>query len=651
MCGIFIWVNRKRDVTPSLAAEALATMKRRGPDWQGMYLWNDGKPGSRHEISTVRDARSVHNAPQHLIMGHARLSIIDLSDAARQPMIAPDDSVLCFNGTIYNYIELRKQLEKAGERFETQSDSEVLLHWLRRHGTGRMNDLNGNWAFAFFDPRARKIAFSRDTYGERPLYYYQDEDNFIAASEIKAIFTALKSRVRVLDGSRVSSFICHQNWPHADASRTIYRDIRRMEPGTSMIFDLDSHTAKFSFTHDLTQKFQADPDPKNIWGDFQQAVEFRLRSDVPIGVFVSGGVDSTSVAAAVCAAQHRPSDITFYTAKFPGQISQDLHFARTVAENLGIDLREIEIPYSNDAVAQLEKLSFQYDQPVPFAGTTLSESILYEAIAGDGVRVALTGTGGDEVFGGYGNEYIEAALTQLTAERDFIQLGRSLSDAISGKWTTLPAVGAYLRDRLKGARPKNKMFMILASAAKGRFREFIENCGIYYWAKDAFRIPLPELQMYDSLHGRLASYVTFADNNAMMSSIEARCPFMDPNLAKYMHLPVRDKYKGDFNKYALRTAMPDIVGQSVIWRRGKQGFTYLFEQFYQSNKAMIYDNIRQSPILNEMFDMPATLRAIDGIPLHRDFVLHMFSLSKFCEFQECAFDATALETAGSSLTP
>ena len=176
MCGIFLWISKNRLVEPMDAARALMTMEHRGPDYQGLYTWSQGAKGTVHDAQRVATGFGVEPAPARLAMGHARLSIIDLSDEARQPMIAPDQTVLSFNGTIYNYIELRRELEAGGQTFCTASDSEVLLHWLRKYGTEQINSLNGNWAFTFFDPRTETLVISRDPYGERPLFYYRDDD-------------------------------------------------------------------------------------------------------------------------------------------------------------------------------------------------------------------------------------------------------------------------------------------------------------------------------------------------------------------------------------------------------------------------------------------------------------------------------------------
>ncbi|HEC14218.1 MAG TPA: asparagine synthetase B, partial [Rhodospirillales bacterium] len=371
MCGVFFWINKSGNVDPARARDALMTMEHRGPDFQQLLLWDGRQP----ELTPYNNsADNYADTPEQngcfAAVGHARLSIIDLSPEANQPMPGPGGVVLSFNGTIYNYIELREGLEIEGESFHTSSDTEVLLKWLTRHGLTRNTDLNGSWAFGFFDPGEKTLALSRDPYGERPLYYYSDGEDFIAASEIKAIYSALGNPVRAFDPRQLIAFIGYRNWPTAEPNKTLYRDIHQLTPGESLFFDLKTHTFESKHTNPVEAYLDVRPDAGAIIGDMKRAVNWRLRCDVPIALTVSGGVDSSVVASLIDLNGDMAKRITFYTARFPSDVSTDLPYARTVADDLGIELKEVDIPCGEDAVETLYQLSKLFDMPVPFGGST-----------------------------------------------------------------------------------------------------------------------------------------------------------------------------------------------------------------------------------------------------------------------------------------
>jgi asparagine synthase (glutamine-hydrolysing) len=234
MCGIFFWANTHGNVDALLSAKALLSLHHRGPDYQEI-VFNDGeKIYTDDSVNTLAAKAKKHAGPIYYVAGHARLSIIDLSPHGNQPMIGPAGEVFCFNGTLYNYIELRKRLHDEGITVASSSDTEVFLNWLCQYGVDQGNEFNGSWAFIFIDGKRGKLTLSRDPYGEKPLYYYKDEENLIVASEIKAIYIALGAIPQRFDPVKLSAFLAYQDWDSTDPSKTIFSDIRKVIPGINL---------------------------------------------------------------------------------------------------------------------------------------------------------------------------------------------------------------------------------------------------------------------------------------------------------------------------------------------------------------------------------------------------------------------------------
>jgi asparagine synthase (glutamine-hydrolysing) len=364
-------------------------------------------------------------------------------------------------------------------------------------------------------------------------------------------------------------------------------------------------------------------------------VDIRLRADVPIGVFLSGGVDSSMIAAMIKERARDGQDITFYTARYPDGVSSDYPFAQKVAKDIGISLRSIDITFDEHALENFKTLSRHYDQPVPFAGSTISENVLLKSMADDGIRVAISGMGGDEVFGGYGNEYIEGAMHDMLSKNSLIDTAVFARQVVRSRLTTVPALALFALNRLRGKRRDNSSFRGLLQFIRPQYRDMVETISQNYWAREAFHSPMHKVQITDCIEGRLANYVVFSDTNSMMNSIETRSPFLGPTLTKYMALPPTDKYRDGFNKHALRRAMPASIDSSVTWRKQKQGFTFSFGKFYQMNKPAIHGIVKANTVLNQLIEIDSFLVALEGHPIEQKMSLALLSVAVYCESHEC----------------
>ncbi len=351
----------------------LDAMRHRGPDQDG--LWTSPVPGA--------------------VFGHRRLSIIDLSDAGRQPMTDPASGVtLCYNGECYNYLELKQSLEAAGHRFQSTSDTEVILKGYLEWGAGVVERMRGMFAIALWDPKLAETLLIRDRLGIKPLYYTVRSQSILFASEVRALL-ASGQVARHLDPESVSRYLWQGFVPGPD---TIVKDIKRLDPGTLMRVDRSGQileTREYWRLPASNNRVSGEDALRVCQEELARASAEHLVSDVPLGVFLSGGVDSSAVAALAQRGADNP--LKTYNIRFDEAEYDESSYARQVAERLGTDHHELTLTESMFQ-NQLDDAMSALDQPTFDAINTYFVSrVVKEA----GLTVALAGTGGDELFGGY----------------------------------------------------------------------------------------------------------------------------------------------------------------------------------------------------------------------------------------------------------
>jgi asparagine synthase (glutamine-hydrolysing) len=350
----------------------LESMTHRGPDQSG--LWSDDE--------------------QLVTIGHRRLSILDLSDAGRQPMVhGASGAVLAFNGECYNYLELAAELQGLGHSFRSTSDTEVVLHALVEWGEAALPKLRGMFALAFWQPASRRLLLARDRLGIKPVYYRADK-GFSFASELRALLVS-GLVPKTLDPSALAAYIHHGFVP---GPRTLVQGVSLLEPGTVMLIDEGGSVLACRSFWKLPAKTSASQDPskgEEAQKVLRKAVQQHLASDVPLGVFLSGGVDSSVIAA--LAQQESRGNVATFNIRFDEAAYDESSYARQVAEILGTDHQEVRL---TEAVfsSHLDEAMSSIDQPTFDAINTYFVS---RAVKEAGLTVALAGTGGDELFGGY----------------------------------------------------------------------------------------------------------------------------------------------------------------------------------------------------------------------------------------------------------
>jgi asparagine synthase (glutamine-hydrolysing) len=554
MCGIygaFDPSSRLDDGMRAWSRQAQQLLRHRGPDDQGCEELLQG----------------------HCLLGHTRLSIIDL-EGGKQPLRNEDETVwvIC-NGEIYNYLELRAQLIEKGHRFRTHSDCEVLVHLYEEKGPGMLDDLVGMFAFVLFDEKNRRLLAARDPFGEKPLYWAPIGTQGIAfASEMKALL-GLPQLDRQLDVAAVAQFLALRYIP---APRTHLRGVRKLMAGEALMVESDAGIRRWrywqpEFTEAVASKAPTKAEAvEQVRHRVRESVRLRLRSDVPLAAFLSGGIDSTFVVSAM--AELMPgTKVSTFCASFDDEELDEAPYARIVAKRLGTDHHELHFT-SEQVRSSFAALIDHYDEP--FADASMFPTFAVCRAAREHCKVMLSGDGGDECFAGYREFFRYYSLHGL---RRF-PVVNAASGALLPWWGSRRGVGPlaflassdwsllYPEHRRKAVieifRPPHA-----AAAAEGLDELRTE-------AAHHARLPYPKSAIEAMTAGYLPEQILVkVDRASMKSALECRSPFLDRDLMDFVrHLPQEFHFERGLGKALLRRALPDWVPEQIRWRE-KRGFT------------------------------------------------------------------------------
>lgn len=573
MCGICGYVHADgRPVDEALGARMTELLRHRGPDGQGALAVSRAPGGDEPSV----------------FLGHRRLSIIDLSDAARQPLPNEDGTVfVVFNGEIYGFAALRDRLERAGHRFRSHTDGETIVHAYEEYGDGFVRHLDGMFALAVWDGPRRRLVLARDRSGKKPMFHAFDGRTFSFASEIKALLACpwVPCEPAPEHLAEYLAFGC----VHAPA--TMFRDIQSLPPGTTMVVERGIPSPPVRYW-DLADAQRRGGDPgepaaaARVRELLSAAVERRLVSDVPLGALLSGGLDSTIVVGLMARLSSTP--VRTFTVGFADDPSYDERAPAAVAAR-AFGTRHREFVVRTDAAALMEHLLWHHDQP--YGDSSAVPTFLVSRLARRHVTVVLNGDGGDEVFGGY--ERFRAA---LMAER-MPPLVESLA-ALTAR--ALPRDDGYY-----GARRRIERFVARRGAPvvdrylgwvrlfddgllAGLLRPEVAAGGAPDGVREtaAAGAPGPEAPLLDRLlHLNFTTYLpddlhVKVDRMSMAVGLEARSPMLDTALVEYVAgLPPGYKVRGSQLKRLLRVAFADLVPPALAARR-KHGFGVPVERWF-----------------------------------------------------------------------
>jgi len=509
-------------------------------------------------------------------LGFRRLAIIDLNAAANQPMCASSSEVcIVFNGEIYGFKRLRQELERLGAGFETHSDTEVVLQAYLTWGDSFVEQIDGMFAIALWNARQRKIKLFRDRAGIKPLYYYYDGTRFAFASELKAIEAALPSELLRVDGTALYDFLGYRYVP---APKTLYRNVFKLEPGHTIEFDVANArlSAPQRFWHldpSLDRKIDLPEACEELRSLIDASVSDQLIADVPVGFFLSGGVDSSVV---VAAAARLGADVQTFSIGFDSDAVSETPFARQVATQFDTDHFE-RILSPDDALHLLPRLKDWFDEP--FADESAMPTWLVSAAARERVTVVLTGDGGDEVFGGYRTYPRFERYEKWPDWPDFMEkLSWRLRARAHRRGTRSRVLQLLEMGFSSGPGLWAKIMGGMPTPAKMSYRERLEIPDDYedwwhftkHWRED---LPIRTRLQYVDFHTFMPGLVlTKVDRTSMSVSLEARVPLLDRRIIEFsFSLPEEIRLPGGAPKGLLREAYRGILPDEILDRR-KKGF-------------------------------------------------------------------------------
>ncbi|HEY5751318.1 MAG TPA: asparagine synthase (glutamine-hydrolyzing) [Chryseolinea sp.] len=579
MCGIAVVLSKSaggaQDIEPMIAQ-----LRHRGPDAQSAWLSDDGK----------------------VALGHTRLSVIDLSETANQPMVSQDGRyIIVFNGEIYNFKTIRKEIETTHPqvKFKTTSDTEVILHAYALWGEQMMSRLGGMFALAIWDTETKTMFMCRDRVGKKPLFYYQDDNYFIFASEIKSLLKhpVVNSAKRQIDTGAVHQFL---HLGYIPEPRTIFSSIKKFPAGFAGTVNAGlamEIRAYWSIEGQLHPKSSADEGSvkQNLKNILTEAVQQRLISDVPLGTFLSGGTDSSLVTA--LASKSSTGPLKTFSIGFAENKFDESDYARRVASHLGTDHHAYTLS-EREAVGILETYLKHFDEP--FADTSAIPTMLVSKLARKEVTVALTGDGGDELFQGYGaydwaerlhNPLLQAFQTPLAyGLRNF---GNSRLKRIS-----------HMLEKVDKAQIRSHIF----SQEQYFFsdRELKENLLNHPASYASFTYNDPQVgsvnltareqqAIFDLKFYLKDDLLVKVDRASMFHALECRCPLLDHTVIEFaLNLPLSFKVRGNVHKWILKEILGDYLPAELI-HRPKWGFSIPLAKWLKNELRYLIDDYLDKP--------------------------------------------------------
>ncbi|MBS1764410.1 MAG: asparagine synthase (glutamine-hydrolyzing) [Bacteroidetes bacterium] len=576
---------------------------------------------SKGDIQAAAD-KLLHRGPdgygffedEKVLLAHRRLSIIDLDERASQPMYSHDGRyVMVYNGEVYNYVELKEKIIKEHSdsslaEFKTTSDSEVALRLFEIYGPDFVTELNGMFAICIYDRQEGKLYLFRDRIGIKPLFWYQDAaGNLAFASELKALM-AMKNISREIDEDAIFYFLRLGFIP---APLTVFKHIHKLESGTYLTVSAEGVASKKFWQ--AAEQYCADKlnDEKiiqeKLHSTLSEAVKIQLRSDVPYGIFLSGGVDSSLVTA--LASKHVNGKLNTFSIGFKEHSHNEAPHARAVAAHLGTNHHEFIVSH-NDAIGLIETFFDVYDEP--YADTSGIPTMLVSNLASQHVKVVLSGEGGDELFFGYGTHNWSKRLKQFPFNICRVPL-RILFSQLSSRYQRVSKLLDYDADSI--FLPEHiysqeqylfnigEMEGMLSKHSRSHFKTFTENYAGTLRSKygNLKNIAPEELQSFFEIKFSLQDdLLTKVDRATMHHSIEARVPLLDNNVVQLaLQISPEEKIKNGVNKYPLKKMLSEYLPED-IFMRPKKGFSIPLVKWLKNEWSYLINDYLNDKVVEQV---------------------------------------------------
>ena len=596
MCGIcgIIDYGSGEDVKKQVLAKMSAAIKHRGPDDEGIYVKGGGS------------------------LGHRRLKIIDLSDTGHQPMCNEDGKIwLVFNGEIYNYRELRQELVNQGHVFKSKSDTETVIHLYEKYQEDCVKYLRGMFAFAIWDDNRQRLFLARDRVGKKPLLYSFVDGAFYFASEFSSLLEsgAIKKEI---DYNAIDYYL---TFGYVPAPLTIYKEVFKLMPANTLVFEKGKIITNRYWSLDYGKKIKiSEKDAQEeVLSRLKEAVKIRLYSDVPLGAFLSGGIDSSTVVALM--SQLSSARIKTFSIGFQEQDYSELKYARNIAERYNTEHHEFIV--KPKALEILPLLVERYGEP--FADSSCIPTYYVAQVTRGYVTTALNGDGGDEIFAGY-ERYQGMAAAEIYQRLPYLfktlssGIARVFPDSINPK-NRLRNLKRFIQAiSLKPAQRYLNWLSIFENSFKHEFlysQDFGKNLNIMnpsdYLASyfDRFKELniIDRVSMVDINTTLPNDYLVKVDIATMANSLEGRSPFLDHKLMEFVvSLPAEYRMKGFNKKYILKKVIKDLVPKENIYRR-KMGFGVPVGEWFRSElKGFLIDNLLSETSLKRGYFRPQVVK-------------------------------------------
>jgi len=585
MCGICGKVTLDGKVSEKLIRDMCSVLKHRGPDGEGVYVSDTS--GQRH-IAQVG-------------LGHRRLSVIDLSQAGKQPMSNEDGSIwIVMNGEIYNFPELREYLKKNGHKFKSKTDTEVIIHLYEERGTECLEELRGAFAFAIWDTRNARLFMARDRIGKKPLYYIHKGNSITFASEIKALLCD-PDATREVNRSAIRDYL---SYGYVPTPRTMFKGIMKLPPAHMMVYEKGALKIEQYWSLDFSKKVsmsQAEYCDKAM-ALLKDATRIRLISDVPLGVFLSGGIDSSAIVYMMSKLSTVP--VKTFSIGFDDARYNELKYARTVAEHFGTEHREYIV--KPKTIELLPKLVWHYNEP--YADSSALPSYYVAKMTSQEVKVALNGDGGDEVFGGY-ERFLAARYAEIFKKMPILLQKGLKTLVVNGIPDSLDFKNRAARlkrfvsmaERPYSERHYNWISIFKDSEKEDLFTneyksEMNGSVSLGYlndaFAKCKTKDVVDCVISADINTNLLDDLLVKMDIATMANSLEGRSPFLDHKLMEFSaSIPSGIKIRGMKLKYILKKALSQALPKEIL-TRPKRGFAVPLDAWFRSDlKEYAYDTL------------------------------------------------------------
>jgi len=596
MCGIAGIISPDtNNVNLNRLQQMSDAIKHRGPDGEGHWINDDGNVG----------------------LGHRRLSIIDLSAAGYQPMHYANRYTITYNGELYNYIELKKQLQLKGFLFSSQTDTEVILAAYAHYGKDCLTHFDGMFAFALWDSHTNTLFCARDRFGEKPFFYALPQQQFIFASEMKALWAIGYPR-QTNNGMLLNYLVLGLTNDPLDQADTFFKNIFSLPAGHYLQLTMDSAAAHI-FTINIQSYWDLDSEKiismptadacAAYYQLLQTSVKRRLRSDVPVGTSLSGGLDSSCIVALINSQANATPNYgqATFSATFPGFKNNESNFIDQVNSAFALKGHHVT-PTAANMANNFEKVVWHQEEPFQSA-SVFAQYKVYELAKQHGVTVLLDGQGADETMGGY-HQYYHWYWQELLAAFEWKQLKHEISEArkngVTDGWNIINFLAAFaphqaaLQLQKRAERKVQQSLNIHPNLLREGKKPQIYKPTVSH---------LNKILYYNTMQLGLGALLRYADRNAMAHSTEVRLPFLQHNLVSFVFsLPSNYKIRHGFTKWILRDVMKDHLPASIVWRKDKIGFEPpqhqwlqhpdMVDRIHESRKQLVGIGVLTKKVLN-----------------------------------------------------